>query len=378
MIGMLIMKYTCDIILLSYENPDLLERCVESVMENTAVSSRLIIVDNNSRNPEVKNYLKKIHGRGNIEIEKVFSEENAGFAGGMNKGLNLSTAPFVCLLNNDCEVYAGWLDEMIKIAMKEDNIGLVNPQSNTFGCHEPLSVKDKRGRFIELGHAIGFACLIKREVIDRIGILDEAYEGVCYEDTDFSCRAAEAGFIAVMAEGAYVHHQEQASRASLKGRKEIYQHNKELFELRWGKLLRILFVGSPYPHGSLIEDYQKLKNIARERSIIEMWTKNEEKIEIMNGLEGKNIIKHADIGIRSFSEDIKALKLINRVLTKKKRYDAVITRDVFLFRVLGLVSRLRHTKIFLLKDNKYLISGKGAVTDIKESSLLAQSLREDK
>ena len=378
MIGMLIMKYTCDIILLSYENPDLLERCVESVLENTAVSSRLIIVDNNSRNPEVKNYLKKIHGRGNIEIEKVFSEENAGFAGGMNKGLNLSTAPFVCLLNNDCEVYAGWLDEMIKIAMKEDNIGLVNPQSNTFGCHEPLSVKDKRGRFIELGHAIGFACLIKREVIDRIGILDEAYEGVCYEDTDFSCRAAEAGFIAVMAEGAYVHHQEQASRASLKGRKEIYQHNKELFELRWGKLLRILFVGSPYPHGSLIEDYQKLKNIARERSIIEMWTKNEEKIEIMDGLKSKNIIKHADIGIRSFSEDIKALKLINRVLTKKKRYDAVITRDVFLFRVLGLVSRLRHTKIFLLKDNKYLISGKGAVTDIKESSLLAQSLREDK
>ena len=49
------MKYDCDIVLLSYENPGLLKKCVESVLDSTRVRSRLIIVDNGSADPRVGN-----------------------------------------------------------------------------------------------------------------------------------------------------------------------------------------------------------------------------------------------------------------------------------------------------------------------------------
>jgi len=166
------MAYECDIILLSYESPELLKKCVESVLEKTGVRSRLIIVDNASKDTGVREYLSGVHGNDRVEVEKLFSEENAGFAGGINKGLKLSSAPFVCLLNNDCVVTEGWLEELISVVKKSPGIGLVNPQSNTFGlkpsrnetiedCAKKTSLL--KGKYTELGHIIGFACLIKEK-----------------------------------------------------------------------------------------------------------------------------------------------------------------------------------------------------------------------
>jgi len=372
------MKHECDIVLLSYESPDLLKKCVESVLENTLVPSRLIIVDNNSTSPEVREYLDNVSGKWDVEIEKVFSPENAGFAGGINKGLRLSTAPYVCILNNDCEVYSGWLREMINVASIDSSIGLVNPQSNTFGCNDPLLVKDKSGKFVELGHAIGFACLIKREVLETIGLFDEAYEGVCYEDTDFACRAMKKGFISVMACGAYVYHREQASRSRLPGKKEIYKKNKYLFESRWGRLLRMLFVEQDSEDERILKDYKNLKNVARKRIIVDMWVEKKDRGQIIKSLEKKGITEHADVGIKSFPKSIRKREIITKVLTKKKKYDAVITRDPLLYGILRVVSALRGTQTFFLKEDKYLVSGRGEVIDIRDISVITERSRKKK
>ncbi|RKY42849.1 MAG: hypothetical protein DRP85_01420 [Candidatus Makaraimicrobium thalassicum] len=380
------MKPECDIILLSYESPDLLKRCVQSVLERTKVRSRLIIVDNASRDPGVARYLHGLHGSGNVAIEKVFSEENAGFAAGMNKGMRLSEAPFLCLLNNDCVVADGWLEEMIAVARSRDGIGLVNPQSNTFGSRpdEGVSVKDhaalikdKKGKFVELGHAIAFACLLKREVVERIGYLDEAYKGVCYEDTDFSVRAQKAGFISVMAEGAYVFHLEQASRRSLKGREEIYRRNREIFESRWGRLLRVFFLDRPAGNGNrLAENYEILKNIARERAIVEMWIGHDHPAAgIRDEFDGKNVIRHADIGVNVFPGSFAAPAILWRVLTKRKKYNAVIMEDGFLLRCLRLLKPFHGAEVFAREEGSRLRSGRQGLFDLKEPAVLAEYLR---
>ncbi|MGB2660821.1 MAG: glycosyltransferase, partial [Candidatus Omnitrophota bacterium] len=61
------MENKCDIVLLSYESPDLLKECVRSVLDHTRVKSRLIIVDNNSRSPEVKKYIEAVDGNETVE-----------------------------------------------------------------------------------------------------------------------------------------------------------------------------------------------------------------------------------------------------------------------------------------------------------------------
>ncbi len=382
------MENECDIILLSYENPDLLKKCVMSVLERTRTRSTLIIVDNGSRDPEVKKYLDKVHGNDIVDIEKVFCEENAGFAKGMNKGMRLSDAPFICLLNNDCVVTDSWIEEMISIAETREDIGLVNPQSSTFGSYPDHSVlinehakllNDKKGQYVELGHAIGFACLIKREVIDKIGYLDEAYEGVCYEDTDFSVRAHNAGYISVMAEGAYVFHREQASRRGLQGKEEIYSRNKKIFEDRWGKLIRVLYVDKGrdiYDQTEVKRDYEVLKGLARQRVVVHAWIfdrYSERKGE--RGLDNVEAGKHADISMKIRSSHLVSMQLLWTVLTKKKKYDAVIIQRGFIAWLLSLLSFLRGSEVFTLKDKRAIRARGGDIFNLKEPAAFAKYLR---
>ncbi len=373
----------CDIVLLSYENPDLLKRCVESVLKFTRVNSKLIIVDNASKDPAVAAYIEGVHGNDTVHIEKVLSDENEGFAKGTNKGMRLSDAEYVCLLNNDCEVTEGWLGEMISIAEKSEKIGIVNPQSNTFGSTPPDGVtindhaqslkRDKKGCYVELGHAIGFACLIKREVIDRIGHLDEAYEGVCYEDTDYSNQAQERGYFPVMAEGAYVYHVEQASRRSLKGKKEIYRKNREIYEKKWGKLLRVLFVPGPVDgkHG-FYELYEMSKGLARQRAFVDMWTTDDMRGDI--DLASSGVMRHADVGIKFFRKEALSYNILWKVLTKKKKYDAVIINEGSLSSILKALNPLHKAHIFP-REKTFLMTPDGEYFDLKRPYYLAKELR---
>ncbi len=381
------MDHQCDIVLLSYESPQLLRKCVRSVLDHTRVSSRLIVVDNASKDPGVKQFLGGIHGNSTVEIEKLFSEENAGFAAGMNKGMRLADSPFVCLLNNDCVVTEGWLEEMIAVSRSRDDIGLVNPQSNTFGSRpdagasidsHAMLLSDRRGRFVELGHAIGFACLIKKEVIDRIGYLDEEYEGVCYEDTDFSVRAQKAGYISVMAEGAYVFHVEQASRRNMKDKGSVYKKNREIFERKWGRLLRIFYLDNRQQgEVETIKSYEALKGIARERAIVDFWVRQKRggKKDFF-GEEKRATIKHADIGVTVFSGNFIALAVLLRVLTKKKKYDAVITDKGVVSLVLRILKFLHGTEVFT-REGSWARKG-DMVFDLNQPSGFAEYLRKRK
>lgn len=379
------MEKKCDIVVLSYESPELLKKCIESVLEFTFVPSKLIIVDNASKDPEVAKYLHSVQGNDKVTIERVLSNTNAGFAGGMNKGIKLSTAPYICILNNDCIVTPGWLKEMISVAETREDVGLVNPQSNTFGSNpdEGASMRDhaellsdKEGKIVELGHAIGFACLIKRQVIDSIGMLGEEYEGVCYEDTDFSLRAYKAGFVSVMSERAYVYHLEQASRKSLKDKEKIYARNKKIFEDRWGRLLRILCIEHKRSASKLFKAYEALKPLARERAIVDMWVITPfTSDEIYKYMEKENIVKHADVGIRPLRKSFLAVKVLWKVLTKKKKYDAVVLEDKFLARILSIFKPIHRAEVLIKRSDGELYSEK-LVFNLDKPFALTKYLRE--
>ena len=383
------MEKKCDIILLSYENVDLLEKCVESIFSYTKIDSRLIIVDNGSTDSEVISYINSLQGTEKISIEKLLSSENAGFAGGMNKGLKISEAPYVCLLNNDCEVTDGWLGEMIKIAESNKNIGLINPQSSTFGSRPETGVSynshakllsDKKGKYVELGHAIGFALLVKREVTDKIGYLDEKYEGVCYEDTDFSVRAQKAGYFSVMAEGAYVFHHEQASRRTLPEKEKIYKKNKELFESKWGKILRVFYLNaSPkLSEGqNFIEVYNNLKSLARDRVFIDLWVADRRN-KIRDSEPVKNFFKnnyHADVHIKFLPVFLLSLFSIWKVLTKKKKYNAVILRKGFTAIILKLLKPFHQSEIIINDEASKLTVENGQIFSFDNVEPMAVYLR---
>lgn len=94
-----------DIVVLDIDGGTMLERCVESIEEQTVRPRRLIVVDNGSRVP-VSERLRVV---GTTDLQIVRSERNLGFAAGVNAAFAHVDAPYVALVNNDAVLDPEWL-----------------------------------------------------------------------------------------------------------------------------------------------------------------------------------------------------------------------------------------------------------------------------
>ena len=218
------------------------KECVDSLLIRTDEPIELIFIDNGSTDgtPE---YLASIP---NAKV--VLNLKNRGFAPAVNQGLKISTGKQIVLLNNDCVVSTGWLSELLTVLYDDERNGLVGPVSNNVSGEQQIGVSyhditsmdgfawdRRRNRELKLtDRLVGFCLLFRRDVMDRIGVLDEQFEIGCYEDDDFCRRAVNAGYRAVIAQNAFVHHYGSAtfSGARLDFQK-IMHENEQRFVSKW-------------------------------------------------------------------------------------------------------------------------------------------------
>jgi len=239
---------TCDIIIPVYNQLDYTKNCIESIKSNTLYPHKLIILDDASQDP-TRNYLQKLAAKGKITL--VNNEKNLGWLSSVNRELEYSKADYVCVMNNDVEVYPGWLEEMISALEAEDNIGLVNPEwemttnhfRQTRKKYYEMEISGKCGEYIETNWARGFCFLVKRKVIEKIGVLNTTFDPGYYDDWDYSLRAIKAGFIPVRAQGAFVWHYKNVTyefELGKKGLNDLLFEKSKIFYKKWGESLRFL------------------------------------------------------------------------------------------------------------------------------------------
>ena len=297
----------CDIILLVWNQPAITRRCIESLFACTHRPVRLLIVDNGSDAP-TREYLATVVSQGSIEVIHLHSETNEGFARGMNRGLRASTAPWVCLLNNDVILTEGWLDRMLEVGQAHPDIGLINPVSNTFGdrpasgvtlAEHAAAVGARPAGYVESGACVGFCWLIRRAVIERVGVLDEAMGLVFFEDTDYSRRAAQAGFRSVVAGRAYVFHEEHASVRLLPQRRRIFQENKRRFEARWGRTLRIGYLApeDATTPPTLAPHLRQAVWLVRRNALVQIFIPGATPLNPRACWDATGMVPHADVGL---------------------------------------------------------------------------------
>ena len=243
-------------------------RCVESLFAYSLQPFHLILVDNGSTDG-TQEYFAELEQKKipDTQITVIRNEINRGYVVGVNQGLERTDASYVVLCNNDIVLYPRTIHELIHVANLKPEFGLINPNSNEFGFgeYDETRLKALSGTYRERCHTSGFFALVKREVINAIGGLDLAYNPGYFDDMDYSERAKRAGFLCIVASGAYVYHYGSRSFRP-KQKEEFWRKNRDVFQTRWGGTKWFAYLGNQSVLNSSMrtEIAQQLLQLARE------------------------------------------------------------------------------------------------------------------
>lgn len=225
--------------------------CMESLYCNTNYPHfELIVVDNSSQDG-TGTYLESLEGVvPNLQI--VLNDRNEGFARANNQGILRSSGDYVVLLNNDTILCRGWLRQLIRYLEQDAEIGMVGPVTNSAGNEQMIRVAyssieeferfagehslTHQGRSFET-NMLGMFCVgMRRKLVDEVGLLDERFGIGTFEDDDYCQRVKLCGYKLICAEGVFVHHFGKATMSKLRDKEylKLFEHNRQLFERKWG------------------------------------------------------------------------------------------------------------------------------------------------
>ena len=190
--------------------------CLESIARNTPQEHEIIIVDNGSADGSIE-YLRSLS-----RIVLIENPQNLGPTT-RNRFLALARGRYIVFLDNDTIVTKDWLTRLIRFAAVDPEIGIIGACANyASGLQlvQNTSYKDIReleefaaSRAAEYADTLWLSprlvtmcVLLKRELVERIGGLDEGFGMFGFEDDDFAIRATIAGFKSVVAPGVFIHH----------------------------------------------------------------------------------------------------------------------------------------------------------------------------
>jgi len=218
--------------LLNYNGSENTIDCLESLRNINTDSFKLtiIVVDNASSDNSIKSIKNHVLTSKYGNVKFIENKKNMGFSGGHNTAIRYALsnkADYVLLLNNDIYVDKNFLKELFVVSEQDDNIKIAVPKiyfapgyefhkdrysnqekgkvfwyaggevdwANIIGRHRGVDEVDK-GEFDNIEQteiATGCSMLIKKEVFEKIGNLDDKYF-LYYEDADLSMRVKRNGF----------------------------------------------------------------------------------------------------------------------------------------------------------------------------------------
>ena len=223
--------------------------CLRSLLETTGKYSFEVIVIDDQSSDETAGHLAKIRG-----LKHLVNDTNLGFVGSCNRGAQEAKGEYLVLLNNDTQVTAGWLDELIDTLKHEPQAGLVGARlvypdgrlqesggiifsdGSGWNYGRGDDAENPRYHFLrEVDYCSGACIALKTSYFHEIGALDERYAPAYYEDTDLAFRVRESGMkVLIQPMSVVVHHEGITSGTDTSSGVKKYQViNQKTFVDRW-------------------------------------------------------------------------------------------------------------------------------------------------
>ena len=182
------------LVTVNYQDPSPTLRLIEDLHRQPSGNFSLVIVDNASA-PEHKQRLRDATEQLPFPCVVLWNDENAGFAGGTNKGLRHAQgagAEWILIINNDTRVDASFIADLTTrtTGLSSGIFGLPLVSGTVAWLRTEL--KHDTGAPTPNSYIIGAAILIDRTTLATLGYLDERYF-LYFEDVAYTLKARRQG-----------------------------------------------------------------------------------------------------------------------------------------------------------------------------------------
>ena len=199
--------------------------CLASVLAALRPPHRIIVVDDASPEPELRQGLDALAAAGRVQV--VRHARNQGFPASANDGIAAATGHDVVLLNSDTLVPPGWLERLRDACRAAPDIGSATPFSNhasilsypgppgsnpvpDLAAAIRLDAAARRANkqdLVDIPVGVGFCLYLRRDCIDAVGrFRAEVFAQGYGEENDFCLRARHLGWRHVGVPGLFVAH----------------------------------------------------------------------------------------------------------------------------------------------------------------------------
>lgn len=204
-------------------------------------------------------FAERAAGQG-IRVEQIWNEDNRGAVTGRNQALQRVRGDYVAFWDNDIAVRdRDWADKLRAVLEEEKRNGIVSPKLlfpfppyaiefaggavsvggrvQYLGRGAPREAPEYNRRR-EVQCVISACILIRRRLIEEVGLLDEAYNPVQYEDIDYCYRARSRGWRVLYEPTVEMYHFEHTTTAGSADLnfKYLTIRNGLRFKRRWRKM----------------------------------------------------------------------------------------------------------------------------------------------
>lgn len=199
------------------------QQCLASLAETTDMHNvEVIVVDNGSTDGTAEWLEQWWKDCTDGKRQRLTFSVNRGFAAACNHGLKIASGANIILLNNDVILCTGWLERLLDCLHCAPEVGLAGPVSNNVSGEQQVPVPYNtlaevegfgwdwgmahQGERVRLDRLVGFCLAIKREVVEKVGALDEQFGLGTFEDDDYCLRVRQAGYVNMVARDCFIHH----------------------------------------------------------------------------------------------------------------------------------------------------------------------------
>ncbi|MFW9829032.1 MAG: glycosyltransferase family 2 protein [Candidatus Thorarchaeota archaeon] len=212
------MEKLVSIIIVNYNKYQDTVSCVKSLLNQSYKNFEVIVLDNGSKYDLFLNLNKSLEEfKNELNLKLIRSKRNLYYGAGNNKAIKTAKGDYICLLNFDVVLSPDYVERMVEFLEKYPNAGMISPRikildneallwnAGSFIDYKSAIVIGNRGyleydphnreytKIEEIDFAPGTAVFIRKDVINKVGLIDEIFF-MYHEDPDWNFRAKKEGY----------------------------------------------------------------------------------------------------------------------------------------------------------------------------------------